>query len=135
MAKIAWAVISSGTFNNPNNQMVIDNPLPLIKLDNFPNNFSFSLAFSIIELNESREYKLKIVIGNDSGDELLSGDLNINHEFDKTNINDVFVSDINVSNLKFPKPGLHHVELTLDDSKDQFRIYFLVRKVGDTNVS
>lgn len=47
---------------------------------------------------------------------------------------DIYVSDINLSNLRFPSPGLHHMKLSLDRGAEPFTVYFLVREVKRQNV-
>lgn len=135
MARVAWAIIANGTYNNPNNQLVIDNPLPMIGLETFPNNYSFSIAFSLIELYDSRDYNLNIFIGNDNGVKIVEANINLIHEYDRAQANDIYVSDINLNNVRFPSPGLYHLKLTLDAADDPFTIYFLVREVAPQNGS
>lgn len=134
MARVAWATISTGTYNNPNNQLVIDNPLSLIKLEAFPSLFTFNLSFSVIEMNESKHYVMDIEIGEEGGEKIVNADLNIDHQYDSSNPLDVFTSDATISNIRFPHEGLYYVKINVDNSSVDHTIYFIVRKAGEENV-
>lgn len=133
MARVAWATISTGTYNNPNNQLVIDNPLSLIKLEAFPSFFTFNLSFSVVEMNESKNYLMEIEIGEEGGDKIVDANLNIDHQFDSNNPLDVFTSDATISNIRFPHEGLYYVKITVDNTSYDHTIYFVVRLMGEEN--
>lgn len=131
MPKVGWALITSAVFNNQNNQPVLDHPLATIDLFNVPNNYTFSLAFCLINLVEDRKYILKIEIFEPDNEEpLLTGEVGIDHKlmvpFDKSS----FFSDLNMQNFRFNKFGEHKIVFSLDD-KESHKIYFDVRKINE----
>lgn len=64
MAQIAWIMPTARVLNNENNRMVLDTPLTQIVLEIVPNNFTFDIAFGIIDLDVSKQNDLNIVIEN-----------------------------------------------------------------------
>lgn len=131
MARVSWATISSGVFANQNNSMVIENPLSVIELESVPSLFTFYLAFSVIEMNETKEYLMDVEIGKEDGEKVVNVSLKIDHVFDENNPLDVFMSDATLSNVRFAEEGIYYAKINVDNSSNPHTIYFIVRKVGE----
>lgn len=131
MARVAWATISTSTYSNTKDQLVIDNPLSLIKLEAFPSLFTLNLSFSVIELNETKKYLMEIEIGEEHGEKIVDANITIDHQYNPENPLDVFTSDATISNIRFPHEGLYYVRITVDNDYHNYKIYFVVRKTGD----
>lgn len=131
MARVSWATISTGVFANQDNSMVIENPLSIIKLESIPSLFTFYLAFSVIEMNETREYVMNVEVGKEDGEKIVDVSLNIDHVYDENNPLDVFMSDATLSNVRFAEEGVYYAKINVDNSSNPHIIYFIVRKVGD----
>lgn len=128
MAQVSWALITTNVYNNPNNQPVLDFPLPAIDLHNVPNNFSFSVAFALIGLNESKRYILKIQMYEpDEKQPLLEGEIGIDHKYNEDENNSSFFSDVNMQNFQFNKFGVHKIIFSIDELQSH-TIYFDVRR-------
>ncbi|MGW9775834.1 hypothetical protein ACUW50_001485 [Staphylococcus sp. 093350072-1] len=126
MAKIAWITPTSRVLSNENNRMVLDTPLTQIVLDVVPNNFTFDIAFGIIDLDMSKQNDLNIVIENESTnkpekilDSTLTIEKNIAYTSDNVNEKDKYIefeSSVILNNFKFPLEGIHRITLTIDNN-------------------
>lgn len=126
MAKIAWITPTSRVLSNENNRMVLDTPLTQIVLDVVPNNFTFDIAFGVIDLDMSKQNDLNIVIENESinkPEKILDSTLTIekNTAYTSDNVDEKdkyieFESSIILNNFKFPLEGIHRITLTIDNN-------------------
>lgn len=126
MAKIAWITPTSRVLSNENNRMVLDTPLTQIVLDVVPNNFTFDIAFGIIDLDMSKQNSLNIVIENESTnkpekilDSTLTIEKNIAYTSDNVNEKDKYIefeSSVILNNFKFSLEGIHRITLTIDNN-------------------
>ncbi|MBO0385602.1 hypothetical protein [Staphylococcus haemolyticus] len=126
MAQIAWIMPTARVLNNENDRMVLDTPLTQIVLDIVPNNFTFDIAFGIIDLDVSKQNDLNIVIENISTDipkkildSTLSIERNIAYKSDNVNEKDKYIefeSSIILNNFKFPLEGIHRITLTIENN-------------------
>lgn len=126
MAKIAWITPTSRVLSNENNRMVLDTPLTQIVLDVVPNNFTFDIAFGIIDLDMSKQNNLNIVIENESTnkpkkilDSTLTIEKNIAYTSDNVNEKDKYIefeSSVILNNFKFSLEGMHRITLTIDNN-------------------
>jgi len=126
MAKIAWITPTSRVLSNENNRMVLDTPLTQIVLDVVPNNFTFDIAFGVIDLDMSKQNDLNIVIENESTnkpekilDSTLTIEKNIAYTSDNVNEKDKYIefeSSVILNNFKFPLEGIHRITLTIDNN-------------------
>lgn len=133
MAKISWIVPVNRVLKNENEDMVLDSPITQLGLRVLPNNYSFNIAFGIIDINISKENIVKFSMGTYiDGDKhiLICTDLKLDTpkiEIDKEIIenNSVeFDSNINVNNFDFEHEGLHFIKLEIDE--DSMETYFNV---------
>lgn len=126
MAKIAWITPTSRVLSNENNRMVLDTPLTQIVLDVVPNNFTFDIAFGVIDLDMSKQNDLNIVIENESTnkpekilDSTLTIEKNIAYTSDNVNEKDKYIefeSSVILNNFKFSLEGIHRITLTIDNN-------------------
>lgn len=126
MAKIAWIIPTGRVLSNENNRMVLDTPLTQIILDVVPNNFTFDIAFGVIDLDISKQNDLNIVIENESTnkpEKILDSTLTIekNTAYTSDNVDEKdkyieFESSIILNNFKFPLEGIHRITLTIDNN-------------------
>lgn len=123
MAKVAWIVPVARVLNSEHGDVVLDTPLTQIALEAFPNNYSFSIAFGIIDLNPNIENTIKFKVGMEKDDfrqELLDANLTLENNFGdevKELLSDHFVaydSNVNLNNVRFAEPGRYYIELTID---------------------
>ncbi|MFW3590130.1 DUF6941 family protein [Staphylococcus caprae] len=124
MVNIAWVVPSLGVFNNPQGDLVIQKPLSFIDLEALPNNFSFSVSFGIINLEDDGQYKLYFQIIDPAQKVIFDINVEIDHQKlikDNPNkeFNNVFESNANFNNFKFQKEGLYTIKLSIDNSEAQ----------------
>lgn len=63
MAKVAWIAPVTRALNNEYGDLVLDTPLTQLALEAFPNNYSFSIAFGIIDLDPNIQNKINLRIG------------------------------------------------------------------------
>ena len=126
MAKIAWITPTSRVLSNENNRMVLDTPLTQIVLDVVQNNFTFYIAYGIIDLDMSKQNSLNIVIENESTnkpekilDSTLTIEKNIAYTSDNVNEKDKYIefeSSVILNNFKFSLEGIHRITLTIDNN-------------------
>lgn len=124
LVNIAWVVPSLGVFNNQQGDLVIEKPLSFIDLEALPNNFSFSVSFGIINLEETRQYDLNFQIIDPNQQKIFDINAKIDHQKlvqdnpDKQ-FNNVFESNANFNNFKFQEEGMYTIKLSIDDSQAQ----------------
>ncbi|MEC5378955.1 hypothetical protein VWJ19_11375, partial [Staphylococcus hominis] len=95
-------------------------------LDVVPNNFTFDIAFGVIDLDMSKQNDLNIVIENESTnkpekilDSTLTIEKNIAYTSDNVNEKDKYIefeSSVILNNFKFPLEGIHRITLTIDNN-------------------
>lgn len=62
MTNIDWIITSNRVFNNPSNNLLIDEPITSISLFNVPSQYTFTISFGIsnIDLNDVQTINLRI---------------------------------------------------------------------------
>ncbi|AUJ52973.1 hypothetical protein B2G94_09950 [Staphylococcus hominis subsp. hominis] len=134
MAKISWLVPIMRALNNEDGELVLDTPLTQLALEAFPNNYTFSIAFGIIDLNPNILNEMKLRIGIERQDnteyEIFNANIqmesNLNKEYKEFLVGKTveYNSNINLNNFRFAEPGLYFIELTIDNNptKINFRV-------------
>lgn len=123
MTNIDWIITSNRVFNNPSNNLLIDEPITSISLFNVPSQYTFTISFGIsnIDLNDVQTINLRI--GNlDREKEIVNAPLYI----DKAKENEVknkranglvdFVSTVTLNNFLFEETGNHYITMKLGES-------------------
>ncbi|AAX91603.1 ORF033 [Staphylococcus phage 71] len=123
MTNIDWIITSNRVFNNPSNNLLIDEPITSISLFNVPSQYTFTISFGIsnIDLNDVQTINLRI--GNlDTEKEIVNAPLYI----DKAKENEVknkranglvdFVSTVTLNNFLFEETGNHYITMKLGES-------------------
>ncbi|MDL0112367.1 hypothetical protein [Mammaliicoccus sciuri] len=132
MAKISWIVPVNNVLKNDNNEMVLDTPITQLSLRILPNNYSFSIAFGIIDLDSTKENIVKFSMGKqhqDSKQTFINTDFRLNQMFVNEDLDEKyklveFDSNININNFNFEHEGLHFIKLEIED--DSLEVYFTV---------
>lgn len=123
MANIDWIITSNRVFNNPSNNLLIDEPITSISLFNVPSQYTFTISFGISNINLNDVQTINLKIGNlDTEKEIVNAPLYI----DKAKENEVknkranglvdFVSTVTLNNFLFEETGNHYITMKLDES-------------------
>ncbi|KAA1039106.1 hypothetical protein ERX35_007780 [Macrococcus equipercicus] len=129
MARVAWGAVAKGAINGSNGSIALNEPFTTIQLKNLPNNYSFQLAFGLIEL-EHKRHELNIEIGHECTKDIISsGSISFDLEPEDANkpvLGDMY-STIFLSNIEFKEAGIHYISLKIADS--ELKILLHVEKV------
>ncbi|MCE5011344.1 DUF6941 family protein [Staphylococcus warneri] len=137
MAKVAWIAPVTRALNNEYGDLVLDTPLTQLALEAFPNNYSFSIAFGIIDLDPNIQNKINLRIGleqDNTTEVIFNVDIQMENNLDReyqeflSNKKVEYESNINLSNFRFEKPGLYYIELSIDNNST--KINFKVTNKG-----
>ena len=137
MAKVAWIAPVTRALNNEYGDLVLDTPLTQLALEAFPNNYSFSIAFGIIDLDPNIQNKINLRIGleqDNTTEVIFNVDIQMENNLDREyqeflgNKKVEYESNINLSNFRFEKPGLYYIELSIDNNST--KINFKVTNKG-----
>lgn len=125
MAKISWIVPVNRVLKNENNDMVLDSPITQLGLRVLPNNYSFNVAFGIIDLDILKENTVKFIMGTQiDGNKHILINTYLNLDTPMTGIDNEIIennsvefdSSININNFDFEHEGLHFIRLEIDDN-------------------
>lgn len=132
MTKISNFICIKELTNGENEEIVLREPMTNLVLDVLPNNFSFFVLFSIIDIDWDIEksHYLELSLINSEGKALFDSNkieipLNNSERHDVDNL----TANFSLNNVKFISEGLHKVELHIDDMEAE--TYFVVKKKQD----
>ncbi|EIS6535458.1 hypothetical protein LN325_002238 [Staphylococcus pseudintermedius] len=136
MAKIAWIIPVERVLNNEHGDVVFDSPITQLALEAFPNNYTFSIAFGIIDLNPKIPNEIKFKMGVESNEHEVLSDLsftienNLSQSLMAAIDNELieYSTNINLNNFRFPIPGIYFIELEIDENR--MKINFKVTNKG-----
>lgn len=132
MAKIGYFVVCEAVFGS-GNEMIIKNPYEAITPLSIPGNYSFAMAFSLLNLTKNRKYILNFKIVDPNGKEIS------NHKIDfdfmpPEEIEDSISSGsmtVNFNNVEFYVQGPHKFIISVnDDSTKEIEIMVFPKKVN-----
>lgn len=130
MAKIANFICVTDIGKNENGDTLLLEPLTTFGLENLPNNFSFAVFFSIVDVHwtEDDKHLMDLEIKSPDGNKPIDVK---GIEIPITNEEGKLIADISASfslkNTKFTSTGLHEMKLTINDGEIEASTYFVVQ--------
>ena len=114
MAEIGYIIVCEDVFNNDGREFIIKKPYNVFNPYSVPGNFSFVLSFSLFELEVETEYKLKIMVIEPDGSDLINQ--NIDFQFTPPKNEKVHSGTLNLkfNNVLFRKEGIHKFQISID---------------------
>lgn len=128
MANIGWGLISENVMVDNDGKPLIVGPLNSITLPTFPNNYTFFVNFSVVNLEHETDHKISICVGELETNKIISdGWLSFSTEKPLPEFNGrlgTFMQNIQLANVKFESYGIHFIDIYTNTSEKKFRIQF-----------
>lgn len=115
MAEIGFIVICKDVSYEEGN-ISIKNPVPSFFLSNFPNNYSFKLAFAITNLEPNEEYQIEIKLTDPNNNDLVLDQIKKVFNEGEKNI-DCFING-EYDNIEFICAGKYILEITVSNEEN-----------------
>lgn len=116
MPKIGYLIISEDVFGGEK-EMIVKNPYNAIAPYALPGNFSFVVAFSILDLEPRKLYKLTIELLDPNGNHVIpKQDMNFDYAPPEGIVPKIHAGAVNLSfnNVIFRVPGTHTFSVSID---------------------
>ncbi|GBD74008.1 hypothetical protein TEHN7126_2113 [Tetragenococcus halophilus subsp. halophilus] len=131
MTKIANFICIEDFKNDENGNLNLIEPLVNVVLKNLPNNYSFGVVFSLLDisLDMKKEHSLKLELSGPEGKKLYSsGNVKVPLKDDNEENIDNLTANFKLGNVEFNEEGLHTVKITIDDEEELSEsTYFVVK--------
>lgn len=123
-------LICSENATTKGDDLIIEQPLVSLVLDTFPNNYSFFVGFSLVQINKTitqQDYVMLSLFDQEDDEIFSTGKINIPLPDDLDEPLDNFTANVSFNNIKFHAPGLY--KMTASSSlADAKTTYFTVRE-------
>ncbi|MGN8647874.1 DUF6941 family protein [Gracilibacillus sp. HCP3S3_G5_1] len=134
MAQIGYVIICDEVFDNNNRGFTINNPYAQITPMVIPGQFSFSLSFSIFEIDPTKEYRIIIDLSSPH-EKIWDADINFSTKPGVTNATHTLIN-IPFKNILLKEEGIYKVNVRIlwDEEENSKELKFPVKQYkGDQN--